>query len=132
ETAPTAAPNGLGNLIVGYNEADNLVFSCSNGSYLIKSDCERNGHQWDTNYKTGSHNLIVGPSHNYSQYGGFVAGHSNTINSGHVSVSGGLENVASGPNSSVSGGIGNRARGHLSSVSGGRLNTAEGNASSIS
>lgn len=127
-----AAPNGLGNLIVGYNEADSSGFSCTNGAYLIESDCEYNGYEWSKDYKTGSHNLIVGPSHNYSLYGGFVAGRNNTINSGNATVAGGIENFASGPNSSVSGGHGNRASGQQSSVSGGKLNTAEGTASSVS
>ncbi|MBT3432589.1 MAG: hypothetical protein HN435_01620, partial [Nitrospinaceae bacterium] len=42
------AINGLGNLIVGYDENS-------------------------SNIKTGSHNIVVGPYHTYSSYGGLVA-----------------------------------------------------------
>ncbi|RWX46827.1 hypothetical protein H206_03567, partial [Candidatus Electrothrix aarhusensis] len=46
--------NGLGNLIVGYNESNDDI-------------------------KTGSHNLVIGKYHSYSSYGGFVAGYDNQI-----------------------------------------------------
>lgn len=77
------AVNGLGNLIVGYNQA-------RDGADEIE--------------RTGSHNLIVGDGHDYKSYGGFVAGLSNTISGAYSSVSGGLRNVASGDYSAVSGG----------------------------
>ena len=51
----TEIDNGLGNLMVGYDEAD--------------SD----------DAKTGSHNLVVGPRHSYDSVGGLVAGHDNEI-----------------------------------------------------
>jgi hypothetical protein len=101
--------NGLGNLIVGYNEARSLG-----------SD------------KSGSHNLVVGPNHNYTSYGGLVAGYQNTISGGWASVSGGRNNTASGNYSSVSGGFANIASGMQSSVSGGGANTASGDYSSVS
>ena len=75
------AVNGLGNLIVGYDEPR---FSGSD--------------------KTGSHNLVVGPNHNYSNYGGLVAGHENTISGEFSTVSGGSGNTASAWTASVSGG----------------------------
>ncbi|MCP4135332.1 MAG: hypothetical protein GY754_30465 [bacterium] len=101
--------NGLGNLVVGYNEA--------RGSGSDKS---------------GSHNIIVGREHNYSSYGGLVAGLGNTIIGKYSSVSGGRYNTASGELSSVSGGWYNTAGGDYSSVSGGNHNTAGGEASSVS
>lgn len=101
--------NGLGNLIVGYDEAR-----------AVESD------------KSGSHNLIVGGQHNYPSYGGFVAGHHNSINGGTSSVSGGQNNTAHGGTSSVSGGFGNTAHGGYSSVSGGGSNIAVGQMSSVS
>ncbi len=101
--------NGLGNLIVGYNE-------------LRPSGSD----------KTGSHNLVVGELHNYSSYGGLVAGMRNTVSNFNASVSGGFQNVASGGLSSVSGGNLNEASGTFSSVSGGQSNTASGNTSSVS
>jgi hypothetical protein len=41
--------NGLGNLVIGYNESTGQA-------------------------RTGSHNLIVGPRHSYSSYGGIIGG----------------------------------------------------------
>lgn len=106
--------NGLGNLIVGYDEERDPAQG------LGVSD------------KTGSHNLIVGPDHNYSSYGGLVAGVINTVSGAHASASGGAGNTASGDGSSVSGGVANVASDFVSSVSGGELNTASGNSSSVS
>jgi hypothetical protein len=101
--------NGLGNLIVGYDEAR------TSGSD-----------------KSGSHNLVVGPKHNYTSYGGLVAGYQNAISGNQASVCGGLNNTASGNGSSVSGGWYNTASGLYSSVSGGKFNTASGTSSSVS
>jgi hypothetical protein len=47
----TATTNGLGNLLVGYNEP-------------------RQG----GNVETGSHNVVVGQGHNFSSFGGLVVG----------------------------------------------------------
>lgn len=101
--------NGLGNLILGHNEL--------RGSGDVR---------------TGSHNIVVGSYHNYSSYGGLVAGYRNTISGSYASVSGGSYNAASASNASVSGGTSNIASGLLSSVSGGMYNTADGNYSSVS
>ena len=59
--------NGLGNLIVGYNETRND----------------------GTDDRTGSHNLVVGERHNYSSYGGFVTGYQNNVLGIFATVSGG-------------------------------------------
>jgi hypothetical protein len=67
----------------------------------------------------GSHNLIIGPGHLYSSFGGFVAGFQNTISGPGSSVSGGQANTASGAFSSISGGANNLASGLNASVSGG-------------
>ena len=102
-TAGANTVNGLGNLIVGYNE--NIGFSA----------------------RTGSHNIVVGPFHAYSSYGGLVAGIDNTISGPFASVSGGQSNTASGAfPSSVSGGRNNEASGFYSSVSGGASRSATG------
>lgn len=101
--------NGLGNLIVGYNED-------TGGPYN----------------RTGSHNIIIGPYHTYSSFGGIVAGVLNTISAGSASVLGGVGNVASGVQSVVSSGSGNTSKGIQSSVSGGTFNTASGDNSVIS
>ena len=101
--------NGLGNLIVGYNE-----------SYGTGDD------------RTGSHNIVVGRYLNYSSYGGLVVGYGNEISGEYASVSGGIGNTASGDHSSVSGGRINTASGYISSISGGNINTASDQYSSVS
>lgn len=105
----TDTANGSGNLIVGYNESGE-----------------------DDEDRTGSHNLVIGPEHSYSSYGGLIAGRDNTVSGEYASVTAGTLNTASGPGSSVSGGEGNIASGERSSVSGGDDNNAAGLWSSIS
>jgi hypothetical protein len=100
----TNTTNGLGNLIVGYNE-------------------ERGD---GTDNRTGSHNVVVGREHNFSSFGGLVVGVHNEISGEFASVSGGAGNTASGGASSVSGGNSNTSSGGDSSVSGGSINTASG------
>jgi hypothetical protein len=100
-------PNGLGNLIVGYNEL-------------------RVGFPPSPNVRTGSHNVVVGQFHNFSSVGGLVAGRFNAISGEFASVSGGSSNRASGFAAAVSGGIGNTASGFAASVSGGREREASG------
>ena len=136
----TETRNGLGNLIVGYDEKDPQY----------------------TQARTGSHNIVVGMGNNYLSYGGIVAGQSNDIsgpyasavggqdniaNSDHASVFGGqsnaassdhscvssgYQNIASGSEASVSGGIQNVASKTCASVSGGQYNVADGSYSSVS
>jgi len=95
--------NGLGNLIIGYNEVG-----------------------FGTPDRSGSHNLVVGRRHNYSSYGGIVAGDLNSILGPFASVSGGLGNTATGSLSSISGGLLNAVSGNYSSVTGGTSNIASG------
>jgi len=104
---------GLGNLIVGYNEQWGIVYFPDRTS-------------------TGSHNLVVGPGHEYISYGGFVAGYGNYIRAPYSSVSGGQFNAVSGYYSSVSGGYHNVAEGDHSSISGGSGSIAIGDYSSVS
>ena len=128
----TSFINGKGNLIIGYDEAGGIMGA---GGFNTPEE------------KSGSHNLVIGWEHSYTNFGGLVAGRDNAITgqsatvSGGViniasatesSVSGGLQNIASGPTSSVSGGVANKASGIRSSVSGGRNNSAIGFISSVS
>ncbi len=137
--------NGLGNLIVGYNETQ---ASLGNGGY-------------DTRY--GSHNLILGDYNEYTAFGGYVGASFNTVTAPYSSivsgslnevdgvdcailggeynyvasdfygtVLGGSDNEASGEYASVSGGADCIASGDSSSVSGGERNTASGSTSSVS
>jgi hypothetical protein len=92
----TESKNGLGNLIVGYNEPP-----------PVGED------------RSGSHNIVTGSQHNYSSWGGLVAGKANTISGEYASVTAGYSNAASGSYSSVSGGENNKASGSFSSVAGG-------------
>ncbi len=96
-----AVTNGLGNLIIGYNEAD--------------TDDERNG----------SHNLVVGPMHSYTGYGAIVAGQDSRVERESATVTGGHENHATGAFASVTGGRANEASGVSASVAGGSENSSE-------
>ena len=108
--ASTASSNSVGNLIIGYNE--------SGGS--------------GPPTRSGSHNVVIGPEHSYSSYGGLVAGYKNTVSGFYASVSGGSGNKASGIAASVSGGRDNEASGSYASVSGGYNNTASNHFASVS
>ncbi len=105
--------NGLGNLIIGYNE------DATDVGYAEPS------------IKTGSHNLVVGPGHSYASYGGLVAGSANRVTGPSASVSGGLRNTAAGDSSSVCGGSFNTAAIQGATVSGGQSNVASGVFSSV-
>ncbi len=96
-----AAPNGLGNVIIGYDEA-----------------------RASGNVRTGSHNLILGAGNNYSSYGGLVAGYNNSVSGIYAAVTGGRLNAASGQFASVSGGSGNTASGDYAAVGGGQAYSA--------
>jgi hypothetical protein len=109
----TDTANGLGNVIVGYNE--------------IRVDEE-----FVENTRSGSHNVVVGRQHNYASFGGLVVGAFNDIRGAFAVVSGGQNNTASGPLAVVSGGIFNRASGPSAVVSGVFDNTASGDYASVS
>ena len=77
------ALNGLGNLIVGYNDA-----TVPQG-YV----------------NSASHNLVVGSSHTFTSLGGAVFGHNNLISGPYSTVLGGRQNRSLGPASSLLGGF---------------------------
>jgi len=101
-----AAVNGLGNLVIGYDEDSG-------------------------DDKTGSHNLVVGPEHTYSSYGGLIAGYDNALEAPHAAVSGGGLNTASGWYASIAGGWDNDSTGSASAVLGGYENAAGGDSTAI-
>lgn len=105
--------NGLGNLVVGYNE--------DRSSFDGEVPAQRHG----------SHNLVIGPLHQYTDNGGLLAGIWSTVAAPHASVVGGIENQALGFASAVSGGGSNTSTGDAASVAGGASNHASGNAASI-
>ncbi|MCP4137774.1 MAG: hypothetical protein GY754_42825, partial [bacterium] len=100
--------SGVGNLIIGYNEA-----------------------RVSGNIRTGTHNLIIGVNNNYSAYGGMVVGYYNEINGAHSSITTGANNFARKDYSSVTGGYQNDADGNHVSISGGRGGHAYGEFSTI-
>lgn len=132
--ATDGAYNGLGNLIIGYNEVD-AVFApvvCSDGRWSSQQDCEANGALWARNHRSGSHNLVLGLFNAYSRHGGLVAARYNAITGNEASVLAGVYNQASGNYASVSGGSSSQASGLAASVSGGGFNLAEGDRASVS
>ena len=117
--------NALGNLIVGYQETEQ---------------------QFPTQ-RSGSHNLVVGTTHNYTSFGGLIGGTQNKVTGAYASVlggfvnwgrgnasvvCGGFSNTASGESSVVAGGNSNETDSFAATVSGGSRNRAEGQASSVS
>ncbi len=98
--------NGLGNLILGYNESFGEA-------------------------RTGSHNLVLGTHNAYTSFSGVVAGADNTISAPFASIYGGVVNTADVYCGTVLGGISNRAGGTYSCVSGGSGNHATGFYASI-
>ncbi|HKI98155.1 MAG TPA: hypothetical protein VKB51_06735 [bacterium] len=112
---PTGELTGLGNLIIGYDEA----------TVAEPGDPTED-------FKTGSHNLVIGSEHTYSSYAGLVAGYDNRITGDFATVTGGFQNTASGNSAAVSGGNNNTASGTGSSVSGGLGNAATSNNASVS
>ncbi len=102
--------NGLGNLIVGYNEPGNP----------------------SGDVRTGSHNIIVGRGQSHQSFGGTLSGRDNSLAAPFASVSGGARNLASGDSASVSGGYRGVASSAFSAVSGGRYNIASGTYASVS
>jgi hypothetical protein len=93
----TETLNGVGNLIIGYDE--------------------------EPGTQTGSHDLMLGTGQSYTSYGAILGGLENTA-SGPSSFVVGAHDTASGPNASVSGGQQNTANTYSASVSGGSGNIA--------
>lgn len=127
--------NGLGNVIVGYDEASGIAglpAVCSLGQYANQSPCTSAGGTWSVEHKEGSHNLVVGPYHRYSRSSGLIGGSSNTLNGDYASITGGTVNTASGFHAAISGGRQHNASGEFSSVSGGFGNTASNQYASVS
>jgi len=117
--------NGVGNLIVGYNEPQHEEFNFG----IVE--------------RTGSHNVVVGAGHNYTSVAGFVGGFGNMISGPFCSVLGGAANTAGGVANqregrdgilfcTVVGGGDNRASAEYSAVLGGLINMTTGFASSVS
>lgn len=92
--------NGLGNLIVGYNEP--------------------RGQPANPDVRSGSHNIVTGTGSNYSRTSAFITGINNATNNHFASVLGGTGNIANGTYSVVVGGYNNQSNGGWSVILGGR------------
>ncbi len=106
---PGLMTNGLGNLIVGYNECGNPF----------------------SDDRSGSHNVVIGQRHSYSSFGGLVVGRRNLTSGPYAVVSAGSRNQATNLDSSISGGNTGIASGVGSSVNGGLVSEASGDYSVI-
>jgi len=141
--AGSTEPNGLGNVIIGYDQPfvprEGDVEVCSLGDFRTQEECEAAGRVWAMQHKSGSHNLVIGDGHRYSWMYGVVAGSNDTINNDSSSaigarygiaegrravIMGGSSHVAGGNNAAVLGGWGNQATGIASMISGGVHNSA--------
>jgi len=108
----TSGPvNGLGNLVVGYNEPGDLSTAAD---------------------RRGSHNIVVGSEHRYRSYAGLVAGQQNELAAPYASVTAGLNNAVTARWASISGGGGGVASGEASSISAGGWGSAIGLGASVS
>ena len=92
------ALSGLGNLIVGYNEAQSIPVV-----YDVEG-CDR--------LLTGSHNIVMGNGNFFTSYGGLVVGTNHCITSPNTSILAGDTNEAHGPNSAILGGTRNGTFGY--------------------
>lgn len=100
--ADTETTNGRGNLVIGYHE-DTLA-----------------------KVRTGSHNLVVGAEHGYSDFAGVVAGYDNSIYGEKAAAIGGSSNDATADDAFVGGGYANWAGGTGAVVVGGNSGYASG------
>ena len=108
-TGSSRTTNGVGNVIVGYNETSPL-----------RADPQH----------SGSHNLVLGYGHEFTSWGGLLGGLANAVH-GAAGVAFGQTNAVDGDSAAVTGGFINSASGHATSVSGGFRNTASGDRSSV-
>lgn len=105
-----AAPNGKGNLIVGYNE--------------LRGGFDLEGRPEDR--RGGSHNLVVGSANNYTSWGGVVTGIHNDSEGQYAALLGGHENTAAGDFSAALGGVENAITGDAAVAIGGSRNRSDG------
>ncbi|WP_116303762.1 hypothetical protein [Alkalilimnicola ehrlichii] len=113
----TATANGLGNLILGYNEARQGEPTCSLGRRFNSAEadaeslCIGAGGTWAVSFKQGSHNLVGGQGNAYSGYGGLVLGQNNAATGAFSAVAGGRNNIVAAEHSVIVGGAIIRSRG---------------------
>lgn len=104
-------PNGLGNLILGYDEVAGID---------------------PTPFRTGSHDLVLGQGQAYPSFGGLLAGRRNTVPSTYGSIAGGEHGFADAAEAAILGGMGNIASTWWNAIGGGEENAASGQFSWVS
>ena len=107
--------NGLGNLIIGYDELPCVVKGCP----PLPARRE------------GSHNLVVGFGHQFSDLGALLAGVNGVSGAPSANVLGGWNNQALGVTANILGGELNQAIGRNSTVVGGFANAASGSFAAV-
>jgi hypothetical protein len=107
--------NGLGNLILGYDELP----------------CAAKGCPPLPARRQGSHNLVVGFGHQFSDLGAVLAGVNGVSGAPSANVLGGWSNQALSATASALGGELNQAIGRGSTVVGGLSNTASGSFAAV-
>ena len=147
-TNQTDSTNGVGNLIIGYNETRSSTVASKdrNGSHylILGSGAHYTGYAGivagKDNTVKGNYSSILGGQENtiaaasgtsHPSFAAITGGEKNNVTANYASVTGGQSNTADGLHSSVTGGLSNTAEGLHSSVTGGKLNKSEGQYSSI-
>lgn len=114
--ATDADVNGLGNLIIGYNESD--TFTASEWGADNASAYE----QWedpleppgtsveDSARRTGSHNLIIGRSHQYLGHSSIAVGYNHRLGADAAAVLGGEGNTITGEGGASLGSVNSQVR----------------------
>ncbi|MGD9713678.1 MAG: hypothetical protein AB7V46_16685 [Thermomicrobiales bacterium] len=113
------AVNGLGNLILGYEEGQTLP--------TVDDD----GNPVPAPLRLGSHNVVLGHGNEYYSHSGIVTGRANRLHAPWGTV-GGVSNTVASPYGAVLGGTHNVVTGHHGTVSGGAYNDAHGTGSTVS
>jgi hypothetical protein len=96
-----AQANGVGNVIVGYNEPS---------------------WNWTYGHRSGSHNVVIGRGNNYTNYGCLVSGQEHEVTGAYAAAIGGYGNQVGGSYSAAAGGSSNNALGNYSFLGGGQAN----------
>jgi hypothetical protein len=107
----TNSENRVGNVIIGYN-----LDSTANPS---SSD------------KRGSHNLVIGDGHKYTQSSGIVSGHDSYLNNDYSVILGGYGHLVDGASAGVIGGHDSLNQGDFAVIVGGTFNAVDGTSSFV-
>jgi hypothetical protein len=121
--ATDAPVNGLGNLIIGYDEQ--VI------AYPFYDRMGTGPEKDSGSLKTGSHNLVVGDGHSYTSFAGVVFGHLNRITAPFATATGGRGHIAGAVAASVAGGVNALARGEASTIAGGTHNVTRQPAAAV-